>query len=123
MPAKLSKEVQATVENGAKNYVALAKRAAPVDLGLLRNSISYYPIAKSTYEVVSAARYSPYLEFGTITKVSVPTELVNYAAQFKGGGLRNTGGITPHPYFFPQVPIIRKQVEAGIKAITDDLKL
>lgn len=117
---ELRREVSAIVENGAKTFVKLSVRAAPIDLGVLRNGISYVKLSDLRFEVISQVRYSPYLEFGTITKVSVPGELQAYAAKFRGKGLRTTGGINPHPYFFPnRGPVksqIEKQVDARLKA-------
>lgn len=121
MPENLQKEVKGIIEDGAKTFVRYAKRDAPVDMGVLRNSISYLPIGKLSYDIVSGAKYSAYLEWGTITKVSVPGELAAYASQFKGKGLRKTGGIFPHPYFFRQIPLIKKQLENDIKDIASRL--
>lgn len=121
LPDKIVKEVNGVIEDGAKVFVSLAKRDAPVDMGVLRNSISYAPLGKTVYEVVSGAYYSPYLEWGTITKVSVPGELQAYASQFRGKGLRVTGGIFPHPFFFKQMPIIKKQIEQDIKQVLETL--
>ena len=44
--------------------VRLAKRAAPVDKGTLRQSISAQKSGK-TINVVANAKYSPFVEFGT----------------------------------------------------------
>ena len=113
----VKKQARVALQSGIATFVRNAKRDAPVDMGVLRNSISFAPIGDLTYEIVSGAKYSAYLEFGTITKVSVPAELVAYASQFKGKGLRTTGGIFPHPYFFKQLPIAKKQIEADLKFI------
>ena len=123
MPEVLEKRVNGIIEDVAKVFVRNAKKDAPVDMGVLRNSITYYKNGKLSFTIVSGAKYSPYLEFGTITKVSVPTELAAYAAQFKGKGLRANGGIYPHPYFFLQTPIAKKQAETDIKQLLGDIKL
>lgn len=67
----------------AKEWVAGAKRDAPVDQGTLKNSISYL-INGNNIEIVSNVFYSPFMEFGTKGKYrSIPgTEAI--AAQFKG---------------------------------------
>lgn len=129
MPEVLQKEVRGVVESSAKDFVRYAKRDAPVNKekhgGNLRLGISYAQViadkTHTTFEVVSNAHYSAYLEWGTITKVSVPAELAAYASQFKGKGLRKTGGIFPHPYFFRQIPLIKKQLENDIKDIASRL--
>jgi len=70
--------------------VAMAKTLAPVDEGFLRNSITFdkFPLA---VEIVVAANYAAYLEFGTRAFEaayvrSLPAEWQEFAAQFKGGG-------------------------------------
>ena len=129
MPENLQKEVRGVIEDGAKTFVRFAQRDAPVNKGKyggnLRLGISYGQLiadkTHTTFEVVSNAHYSAYLEWGTITKVKVPAELAAYASQFKGKGLRKTGGIYPHPYFFRQIPLIKKQLENDIKDISSRL--
>lgn len=123
MPKQLQKEVSGVVEDGAKVFVRNAKRDAPVDFGVLRNEITYFPLGNLKFEIVSGARYSPYLEFGTITKVRVPVELSSYAIQFKGRGIKKNGGLYPHPFFFKQIPLVKTQIEKDIKQITDSIKL
>lgn len=86
LPAELNKQVGAVLENGAKTWVAKAKRAAPKDMGRLAQSISYFPLGSLRYEVVSQAEYSPYVEFGTKSKVQIPPGLEDFAAKFKGTG-------------------------------------
>jgi hypothetical protein len=60
LPEEIRIETVAAVENGAKVFVAGAKRDAPVDFGVLRNGISYSPLAVSktnvSFEVISNAR-------------------------------------------------------------------
>lgn len=119
----IKKEVSATLELGARMYVRNAKRDAPVDHGRLRNSISYYPAAPLSFNVVCAVDYAAYLEWGTITRVHIPAEEVAIAAEFKGRGIRKNGGIFPHPFFFKQQPVIKAQIEKGIEDLLNDLAL
>jgi hypothetical protein len=63
------------------------------------------------------------LEWGTITRVSVPDDLQAEALLYKGKGLRKTGGVYPHPFFFKQRPLAKKAIEDRITAITRDIKL
>lgn len=123
MSTQLKTEVKATVEAGAKTFVRNAKRDAPKDFGQLAGSISYFPVSDLKFEIVSAKEYSPYVEWGTITRVSVPAEYQSYAIQFKGRGLRKSGGMYPHPYFFKQVPLVKMQIETGVKAIFNSKNL
>jgi HK97 gp10 family phage protein len=117
----MSKQVRGIVEAGAMKFVRDAKRDAPVNFGVMRNFITYSQVisdkSRTTFEVHSQAKYSPYLEWGTITRVIVPAELSVYAALFKGKGLRKNGGIFPHPFFFKQTAGVKKFIETGIKAI------
>lgn len=116
-------ELEAILERGARTFVRNAKRDAPVDLGVLRNEITYFPAAPFQYTVVSGAKYSPYLEWGTITKVNVPGELAEYASQFKRRGIRKTGGIYPRPFFFKQSGPVQLQLERDIETLLNSLDL
>ena len=83
--------------------VRLAKRAAPVDKGTLRQSISAQKSGK-TINIVANAKYSPYVEFGTGGRVDLDDMLrlgipATYAAQFKGKGIRDVN-LPPRPFFF-----------------------
>jgi len=61
----------------------LAKQKAPVNDGLLRQGIDINSQMLSK-EVNVLASYAPYIEFGTGSKVSIPAEWADFAAQFKG---------------------------------------
>jgi HK97 gp10 family phage protein len=117
LPENLKAEVDAELASTANEFVNRAVSAAPVDTGFLRNQITFTRLGEMNYEVVSGARYSAYLEFGTITRVSVPSDLVEYAAFFKGKGIRKNGGIYPHPFFFPQLPIAQAQLNKNLKEV------
>lgn len=88
--------------------VRLAKRAAPVDKGALKQSISTQRSGKSV-NVVAAANYAPYVEFGTggsvdltdMTQLGIPE---SYAAQFKGKGIREVN-LPARPFFFSSARI------------------
>jgi len=83
--------------------VRLAKRAAPVDKGTLKQSISAQRSGK-TVNVIAAANYAPYVEFGTGGRVDLDDMLrlgipASYAAQFKGKGIRDVN-LPARPFFF-----------------------
>tara|TARA_R100000951_G_scaffold70118_1_gene59031 strand:+ start:4985 stop:5428 length:444 start_codon:yes stop_codon:yes gene_type:complete len=83
--------------------VRLAKRAAPVDKGALKQSISAQRSGK-TVNVIAAANYAPYVEFGTGGRVDLDDMLrlgipASYAAQFKGKGIRDVN-LPARPFFF-----------------------
>jgi HK97 gp10 family phage protein len=91
---KIKSDVSAIVADELNAFgietVAMAKTLAPVDEGFLRNSITFdkFPLA---VEIIVAANYAAYLEFGTRAFAaayvsSLPVEWQEFAAQFKGGG-------------------------------------
>lgn len=128
LPAKLEKEANGILQRGAAVFVAGAKRDAPKDFagGIgLAGGISFTPnpVRGLNVQVVSSVFYSPYVEWGTILHVSVPAELSAYAIQFKGKGIRKTGGLYPRPFFFKQLPAAKAAIEQGFKALLNDLKL
>ena len=83
--------------------VRLAKRAAPVDKGTLKQSISAQRSGK-TLNVIAAAHYAPYVEFGTGDDVDLDDMLrlgipARYAKQFKGKTGRKVN-LPARPFFF-----------------------
>lgn len=89
----------------------IAKRAAPVDKGALRQSIRYEKQGK-TVEVIAGAKYAPYVEFGTGAFVTFDDMLElgipkSYAAQFKGS---KPGYLKPQPFFFGSARIGLKKL-------------
>jgi HK97 gp10 family phage protein len=83
--------------------VRLAKRAAPVDKGTLKQSISAQRSGK-TLNVIAAAHYAPYVEFGTGDDVDLDDMLrlgipERYARQFKGKTGRKVN-LPARPFFF-----------------------
>ena len=89
----------------------IAKKAAPVDKGTLRQSIRYQKQGK-TVEVIAGAKYAPYVEFGTGAFVTFDDMLElgipkSYAAQFKGS---KPGYMKPQPFFFGSARIGLKKL-------------
>lgn len=146
MPEILQSEITGEVEEAARLWAANAKRAAPVDQGFLQNLISSHKTGVMEAETTSAAEYSAWIEWGTKTRVRVPGDMQEYAAQFKGGGsgagnakkmifawMERVGvpvqfrypvfisiitkGIHPHPFFFIQVPLVQKQLDTNVQKI------
>lgn len=58
--------------------------------------------------------YAPYVEFGTGTLVKVPSDLREYAIQFKGAGIRQVNR-RAIPYLFNSVAEERDNYNEGIK--------
>lgn len=148
MPAVLTKEIDGEVEDAARLWDDLAKQDAPTDVGFLRGQISKKKVKAMDWEVVSAAEYSAFVEWGTKSRVRVPADLQGYASQFLGGGAGQgkakemiyawmkrkgippnlwwivfhsiiTKGIHPHPFFFIQVPFVEKQLYTRVKTILE----
>jgi len=79
-------ETDRAMHAAANDFVNRADAAAPIDQGALRHGITAKRNGVLNYEVVSAAFYSPYIEWGTKSKVQVPADLQQYAQQFRGPG-------------------------------------
>lgn len=80
------RDLENEINKSAIKIESDAKRNAPVDDGRLRSSISTSPFGDYGREVEVAARYAPYVEFGTKSKVQIPQGLESYAMQFKSSG-------------------------------------
>lgn len=108
MRAFESKTVSNELGKTGLEIVRLAKREVPAPTGTLRNSISTQKSGKSV-NVVVAANYAPYVEFGTGGRVDLTdmTELgipESYAAQFKGKGIKDVN-LPARPFFFSSARI------------------
>ena len=76
-----------------------AKRAAPVMFGFLRASIyADYKRRELAVENWSSLEYAPFVEFGTGTKVSIPSGYESFASQFRRGPGVNREA---RPYLIP----------------------
>lgn len=120
-PDELMEEVDAEIEEGARDFVRRAKIAAPGDTGRLRGSINYKPLGFAVYETFAQTSYAAYQEWGTIEFVSVPPDLVDIAIKYKGRGIRKTGGVTPKHYFYSQQAIVVPRMVENIGRITEEL--
>ena len=142
LPGELETELDAIAQDAALLWEERAKNDAPVDYGFLRGHLTVNQLGPAHYEVVSGADYSAYIEWGTKTKVDVPADLTEYAAQFKTQGPKGgfaaikawaarkglapeiidliaasviRRGVTPHPFFFIQQPVVEAQVAGDLK--------
>jgi len=80
-------EIKNEFNSSALKIQATAKRLAPVNFGNLRNSIVLTQEGDQNdfvFTIAARAKYAPYVEFGTGSKVSVPSNYAEYAAKFKG---------------------------------------
>jgi len=114
---EVSNELGAIAQHSAKR----AQRAAPKDKGPLGQGIKGGAIGKQAV-VMSTAKYSPYVEFGTGRMVTL-TDMQQlgipdaYAAQFKGKGIREVN-LPARPFFFNS---IRIELQKGLVRIQNKL--
>jgi len=72
-PANIKKQVGAEIQFAAEDFRERAINDAPVDQTILTGQITVKHIDAATLEVVSGAKYSAYMEFGTKGKYqSIP---------------------------------------------------
>ncbi len=101
------------INNSALNIMRNAKRNVVVDNGFLRNSIGFEPLSKLTYTVEAKAKYAAYVEFGTGGLVDIPSGYEQYAAIFKGKGIRRVN-LRARPFLIPafesEIPQLMKRL-------------
>jgi HK97 gp10 family phage protein len=103
LDVKIQAEVRDEMNASALTIQSSAKRAAPVDLGFLRNSIYLKEDSKKkeiVFTVGAKAKYAPYIEFGTGTEVTVPAGYEELAILFKGKNPAKIH-IKPQPFLIP----------------------
>lgn len=142
------KSIELTTFSVAGNIEKDAKDLAPINIGKLAQSIHKVEVTPKDYDIVVGLDYGAYIEFGTGSKVRVPTELQDQALKFKGrkgsfkDGLQSikdwcrqkgidegaaypifisilNEGITPRPYLYPSWIKGRKQY---LKDLEEELK-
>jgi hypothetical protein len=114
---EVSNELGAIALNSARR----AKRIVPKDSDTLGLGIRGEKKGKQAV-VLSAAKYSPYVEFGTgrmvtltdMQQLGIPD---SYAAQFKGKGMREVN-LPARPFFFNS---IRIELQKGLVRIQNKL--
>ena len=92
-------EIPSLIQQTALNIQADAKRDVPIKTTRLRGSITATGSGLEA-EVFTNVEYAAYVEFGTGTMVDVPSGMEDYAAQFKGRGIKEVN-ISPQPYLMP----------------------
>lgn len=143
----IEQEIGMEIQDSAENIANNAALEAPVDQGMIKAQISSKKEDDLNYDVVSPIGYSPFVEFGTRSKVKIPAGLEKIAAEYRGmksegdakkaifDWCRRKGipedawypiyrsvmvnGITPQPFFFKQLD---KEKPRLIKNIQNVLK-
>jgi hypothetical protein len=110
--------VRAEIEDSMLKIESESAQNVPVDLGFLKNSIQSSPIIVNNNEIKGGvevgAAYAPFVEFGTGTRVNVPSELNNFARQFKGNNIKAVN-LPARPFFYPQVYIQKEELPRRIE--------
>lgn len=90
-PKRLHSTTKKALQQFGRQAVTSAKRKAPVDEGLLRNSIEAdtKDLENLEISILANANYAPYIEFGTRKFAekyvnTLPAEWQDVAAQYKG---------------------------------------
>jgi HK97 gp10 family phage protein len=110
--------VRAEVEDSMLAIESEAANKVRVDTGALKNSIQSTPIKVSKNQITGGvevgAAYAPYVEFGTGTRVKVPSELSDFADEFKGDGIKEVN-LPARPFFYPEVFKQRTELPKNIE--------
>ena len=103
-----------------------AMRAAPVDLGKLRQSIQVNPERNREAITITAGNisdnsrnYAAFVEFGTGRKVQVPRGFEKMAMQFKGR--RQVQGMRARPYLVPAFNRGRVRLYNRLKRLANEV--
>jgi hypothetical protein len=91
------------------------------DTGRLINSVQIEPHGLSETKhigVEASVHYAPYIEFGTGDLVKIPAGLEEYAAQFKGRGIRKVN-LPARPAVFPS---FEEEKPKLLEAIAKEMK-
>lgn len=83
LESDINQAVSNELEVNSADMASDAQAKAPVNDGNLRNGIGFEG-KDMNFTVFSNAQYSPFVEFGTKTRVNVGPELREIAAQFRG---------------------------------------
>jgi hypothetical protein len=110
------------MQESARNVQRQAIMDCPAPMGTLRRSIDVKPIKEeswSGYEIFSLLPYAPYVEFGTGTRVTIPTGYEEYAMQFKGQ--KEIVGMNAQPYLIPNFEMEKANLMANLKKIVTNV--
>ena len=120
IPIEIDRKLREIVAANTTRTSLNAKQYAPVNNGALKSGIR--PVIEGLAgEVQVNVFYGAFQDFGTGNKVVVPSELADYAMQFKGKGIRQVN-IRPNPYLYPAFFKNRERfIKACDKALSEVL--
>jgi len=149
-PDNIKKEVGAEIQFAAEDFRQRAIRDAPADVGFLRGQITVRKLGETSAEVVSGSQYSAPMEFGTKSKFTpiAGIDSSEFKGLPRGGSwlqfienikkwTRRKGipvsasypiarsifkfGVKPHPFFFKQIPIVRRDLFRKLRLTLKDI--
>lgn len=85
--ARIKSEVKEEIKDGAQQITLKAKRvvaAKSADQGILGRGLMTKQSGPISFDVLSLASHSPFIEWGTKKQTSIPAKYADYASQFKG---------------------------------------
>ena len=124
--SKFRNNLAEAASKSANKAVEFINEKKIFDTGFLRQTVGF-SASNLKAEIFATAKYAPYHEFGTGTKVDVTdTQKLGIPSSeikrlYKGEGKRKVN-INPRPFFFPAVRIglnnMLKNIEKDLKSIT-----
>lgn len=114
-PREFRQKTKQDLERWGRGVVFKAVEKAPVDLGKLRQSISYESIKGGMGARVSVGvPYGAIQEFGSGAAVVIPEGWQAEAEKWKGTKGRKVT-ITPQPYFIPAIKTETERLKARLR--------
>lgn len=99
--ANMEQFIKDEIEASGREIEVKAKQLAPVDLGMLRQSINYSKTNNGLGAMISVnVSYAAYQEFGTGGLVNIPPEMRELAEFYKGSGVKQIN-LRPQPFLYP----------------------
>jgi hypothetical protein len=131
MAEDLKEEIDAELYEASRNLAGLAKNDLANKLSLNNNkktgrllgSINFAPQSPNGrlyYESFVQTNYAAYNEWGTITHVSVPPDLVDIAIKYKGKGIKKTGGMKPKHFFYSKLALVQPELINNLNNVIGD---
>ena len=88
----------------------------------LANDGDYGDLFKANEQGIRQIAYSAGVDLNTALAVFLMQDQGRqYFRQFKGKGIRKNGGILPRPFFFKQMPIVRKKFMERIQKVLSSI--
>lgn len=92
LPIEIQEEISGEIIDSVMRINGKQRRLAPKDQGGLARGIGYERKQgqnKAHFELFSNSEQSGYMEFGTKSRIDIPSNLTSIAMQFKGAGIKS----------------------------------